>query len=135
MRVERICAGAIGAGLGLVLAGAAGAAVSGAPPKPATPYLVVEGQHTAAAVGWQQLTVICPGGRKALGAGFSAVVQTAPKTAGGAPGQAEGGLEAVRSFPDMAGTGWQVQGISPDAVRTKQPWRLVVRVVCMQVPG
>jgi hypothetical protein len=35
----------------------------------------------------------------------------------------------------MAGTGWQVQGVSPDAVRLKQPWRLVVRVVCMQAQG
>jgi hypothetical protein len=95
----------------------------------------VEGQHAEATGAWQQLTVLCPAGHKPLGAGYSAVVQTPPTAAGGRPGQAEGGLENVRSFPDMAGTGWQVQGISPDAVRLKAPWRLVVRVVCMQVPG
>jgi hypothetical protein len=35
----------------------------------------------------------------------------------------------------MQGAGWQVSGVSQDAVRLKQPWRLVVRVVCLQVPG
>ena len=51
--------------------------------------------------------------------------QGAPVTFG------EGGLNEVRSMPDMAGTGWQVSGISPDAIRLHQPWRLVVRVVCV----
>jgi hypothetical protein len=35
----------------------------------------------------------------------------------------------------MPGTGWQVSGFSPDAARSKQPWALVVRVVCMRTPG
>jgi hypothetical protein len=117
-------------------AGAAAAAPTAGPPaRPPPAYVVAQGQTNAAAVGFQQLTVICPGGRHALGGGYSALVQTPPKTQGGPPGQQEGGLESVRSFPDMAGTGWQVSGVSPDAVRLKQPWRLVVRVVCMQVPS
>jgi hypothetical protein len=128
--------------LGLTLlalaAGAAAAAVSTTappPPKPTPPYAVVQGEHGEAAAGWQQLTVICPAGHKAFGGGYSALVHTPPTAAGGKPGYAEGGLDQVRSFPDMAGSGWQVSGISPDAVRLKQPWRLVVRVVCMQAPG
>lgn len=127
----------LGAIILAVSAGAADAAPpSAAPPaRPAPAYLVVEGSHTAAAVAGQQLTVICPGGRHALGAGYSAVVQTPPKTQGGPPGQTEGGLDQVRSFPNLQGTGWQVSGVSPDAIRLKAPWRLVVRVVCLQVAG
>jgi hypothetical protein len=126
-------------GLGLVAGSAVVAAVPAAAPPAArtanTYYMVVEGAHSEAATAQQQLTVLCPGGRKAFGAGFSAVVRTPPTTQGGQPGLAESGLDDVRSFPDNAGTGWQVSGISPDAVRLKMPWRLVVRVVCMQVPG
>jgi hypothetical protein len=114
---------------------AAAAPASGPRSRPLPYYVVVQGAHTAEAVAIQQLTVFCPAGHHALGAGWSALVQTPPKTQGGAPGQAEGGLDQVRSMPDMAGAGWQVSGISLDAVRLKQPWRLVVRVVCMQVPG
>ena len=119
-------------------AGGAAAAVSTTAPTPARPlpyYVVVQGQHDEAAVAGQKLTVICPAGHKAFGAGYSALVRTPPTAAGGKPGYAEGGLDQVRSFPDMAGTGWQVQGVSPDALRLKQPWSLVVRVVCMQAPA
>jgi hypothetical protein len=125
--------------MSLVGAGGAVAAVPAAASPAARPsntyYTVVEGSHSEAATAQQQMTVLCPGGRKAFGAGFSAVVRTPPTTQGGQPGLAEGGLDDVRSFPDNAGTGWQVSGVSPDAVRLKLPWRLVVRVVCMQVPG
>lgn len=117
-------------------AGAAAAAPTAGPPARPTPaYVVVEGAHTTAATAGQKLTVFCPAGHRALGAGWSALVQTPPHAQGGPAGQAEGGLDEVRSMPDMAGTGWQVSGVSPDAVRLKQPWRLVVRVVCLQVPG
>ncbi len=126
----------VGLTLLAISGGAAAAATTGGPPaKPTPAYVVVQGAHTAAAVAGQELTVYCPAGHHALGAGYSALVQTPPKAQGGPPGEAEGGLDQVRSVPDMAGTGWQVSGVSPDAVRLKQPWRLVVRVVCMQVPG
>ncbi len=128
---------ALGLTLLAVAASGAFAAVSTTPPpsRPSPYYEVVEGQHTTTADAGQRLTVMCPGGRHAMGAGYSAVISTPPTTAGGPAGQTEAGLDQVRSFPDSAGTGWQVQGISPDAVRLKLPWRLVVRVVCMQVPG
>lgn len=123
--------------LGAGASAAAATAPTAAPPRaaPAPYYVVVEGSHTAAATALQELTVFCPAGRRAQGAGYSAVFATAPKTQGGPPGQAEAGLDQVRSFPNMAGTGWQVSGVSPDAIRLKQPWRLVVRVICLQVPG
>jgi hypothetical protein len=115
--------------------GAAAAPDAGAPASPTPGYVVVQGTHTVEATAVQKLTVFCPARHHALGAGYSAVVQTPPKTAGGPPGQAEGGLDQVRSVPDMAGSGWQVSGVSPDAVRLKLPWALEVRVVCMPVPS
>ena len=106
-----------------------------APAKPAPLYLVVQGSHTLSSDAGQKLTVFCPGGRRATGAGYSALFQAGPKTPGGPPQAAEGGLDQVRSFPDMQGTGWQVSGVSPDSTRLKLPWQLVVRVICVQIPG
>jgi hypothetical protein len=126
---------AASAGAADAAAPAAGPSRAAAPVRPTPVYVVVEGSHTWATDAGQKLTVFCPAGRRALGAGYSAVVRTAPTAQGGQPGQAEGGLDRVRSFPDMQGAGWQVSGVSQDAVRLKQPWRLVVRVVCLQVPG
>jgi hypothetical protein len=105
------------------------------PPRPAPPYVVVQGEHAEAAVFGQQLTVLCPAGHRAFGAGYSALVRGTPKTPTSPPVYGEGGLDQVRSMPDMGGTGWQVSGVSPDALRLKQPWKLVVRVVCMQTAG
>lgn len=49
-------------------------------PQPAPPrYAVVEGAHPEGPPGMQALTVVCPGGLKAFGAGFSAVVRSPPK--------------------------------------------------------
>jgi hypothetical protein len=105
-----------------------------APVAPAPPYAVVEGSHVEATTPAQSLTVLCPGGLHAYGAGFSAVIRQ--PAAGSTPASSgESGLDNVRSFPDSAGTGWQVSGISPDAARLKLPWRLVVRVVCARAPG
>jgi hypothetical protein len=96
---------------------------------------VVQGEHDESPAAGQQLTVICPDGRRAVGAGYSALLH-APRTMAGAPATyGEGGLDQVRSMPDMGGSGWQVSGVSPDAARLKQRWRLVVRVVCVQVAG
>ena len=121
----------------LAFAGGAAAAApaAGPPARPGPAYMVVQGMHTPALDAGQKLTVFCPGGRHALGAGWSAVLLTAPKTPGGPRGQVEVGLDQVRSVPDMGGTGWQVSGVSPDAMRLKLPWALEVRVVCMQLPG
>ena len=106
-------------------------AAAPAPARPAPAYAVVQGQHTEGAGPFQQLTVFCPAGHRAFGAGFSALVRLPPKTPTSPPSFAEGGLDQVRSVPDIDGSGWQVQGVSPDAARLKQPWRLVVRVVCV----
>jgi hypothetical protein len=130
--------------LALAASGSVAAAPGGGPsakPAPAGParpvpaYMVVQGAHTLATDAVQELTVFCPASHHALGGGYSALVQMPPKTPGAAPGQAESGLDNVRSVPNMAGTGWQVSGAAPDAVRLKQPWQLVVRVVCMPVPS
>src|ERR1700678_3007905 len=101
-------------------------------PRPAPPYAVVEGASKEVTTAGTKLTVICPAGHRAFGAGYSALVRVPPAAANAPPAYAEGGLDYVRSMPDTAGTGWQVSGVSPDAVRLKQPWRLVVRVVCVQ---
>ena len=111
------------------------APTTAAPAKPAGPYVVVQGMHTVTADPGQRLTVFCPAGHHVLAAGYSAVVRTAPAAQGGKPGTMEGGLDQVRSAPDMQGSGWQVSGFSPDAIRTKQPWALVVRLVCLHTPG
>jgi hypothetical protein len=101
--------------------------------KAAPPYVVVEGSTNVVVTEGTKLTVFCPAGHHAFGAGYSAVVRNVPKA--GAPVTfGEGGLTEVRSMPDMGGSGWQVSGISPDAVRLHQPWRLVVRVICMAAP-
>jgi hypothetical protein len=105
------------------------------PARPAPPYVVVQGQHSEDASPGQSLTVVCPANHRALGGGYSAVVRQPPSGANPKIVYAESGLDQVRSFPDMAGTGWQVSGYSPEAVRLKQPWRLTVRVVCLQVAG
>jgi hypothetical protein len=140
--MERFSGVALLFGLSLSLASAAIAAPSAGstatPPasaaKVAAPfYVVVEGQHTEAATAFQSLTVLCPADHKAFGAGFSAVIRDAPKAGDKAPNFHEAGLDDVRSFPDANGGGWIIQGVSPDAVRLKQPWRLVERVVCVQV--
>jgi hypothetical protein len=131
--------------LALAAGGSAAAAAPGAvpsakpalagPARPVPAYVVVQGAHTRATDAVQELTVFCPSGHHALGGGYSALMQMPPKTPGGAPGQAESGLDNVRSVPNMTGTGWQVSGAAPDAIRLKQPWQLVVRVVCMPVPS
>ncbi len=135
-------------GLTVLALAAGGSAVAAAPggapsakPQPAGPtrpvpaYVVVQGAHTLATDAVQELTVFCPANHHALGGGYSALVQMPPKPPGGAPGHAESGLDNVRSVPNMTGTGWQVSGAAPDAIRLKQPWQLVVRVVCMPVPS
>jgi hypothetical protein len=101
--------------------------------KAAPPYVIIERSTDIVLTAGANLTVFCPAGHRPLGAGYTAVVRNPPK-AGAAVTFTEAGLDWVRSMPDMAGTGWQVSGISQDAVRLHQPWRLVVRVVCLQTP-
>ena len=100
---------------------------------PVPRYVVVEGQHPDGPPGFQSLTVICPQGLRAFGAGFSAIVHVPPAKPGAQGGLAEEGVESVRSYPDSNGSGWRVEGQSATALRTHQPWRLAARVVCMRV--
>ncbi len=113
------------------------AAARGAQPapaqRPAPTYVVVEGSHTEDAAVRQQLTVLCPATHRALGAGYTGVM-TVPG-ANGAPALAPVGVDGVRSIPDSTGGGWQVEASAPDAARAQRPWRLVVRVTCLRVPG
>jgi len=117
-----------------------GAAAPGAPAAPvqAPPYAVVQALHADGTTPAQALTVQCPAGHRVFSAGFTALVRQ-PPAAGAAPtaqpAYAEGGLDNVRSLPDGRGSAWLVEGVSPDAIRLKQPWRLAVRLVCVQIPG
>ncbi len=104
-----------------------------APPRPG--YAVVQGEHPENEDLFQSLTVVCPDRMKAFGAGFSAVIRNAAAKAGALSTYHEEGLDRVRSVPDSAGNGWQVEGIASGAATVKQPWKLVVRVVCVRVVG
>jgi len=109
-----------------------------APQQPVPPYAVVQAVHPDATTALQALTVQCPAGHRAFSAGFTALVRQPPAAGAAASAQpiyAESGLDSVRSMPDGRGAAWMVQGVSPDAVRLKQPWRLAVRIVCVQIPG
>jgi hypothetical protein len=119
-------------GLALMSTTAASAQTAAPPPKGAPPYVVVQGVSNEVATAGTKLTVLCPTGHRAFGAGYSALVRAPARSADAPPVDGEGGLDEVRSMPDVGGEGWQVSGVSPDAVRLKQPWRLVVRVVCVQ---
>ena len=129
----------VAAGLGL--AGSVCAQTAATPKAPVQPvpnYVIVQAEHADDASTVQWVTAQCPQGLRVLGAGFSAVIRNAPDKApptGGAarPAYHEEGLENVRSFPNAAGTGWQVSGVSPGALGSKQPWHLVVRAVCLRV--
>jgi hypothetical protein len=91
-----------------------------APRPPAAPqspgYAVVQAAHDASTDMYETVTVQCPTGLRVFGAGYAAVIRN-PPAAGAAAN----------------GTGWQVQAYAPGAVATKQPWRLVVRAVCVRV--
>lgn len=111
-----------------------------APAPPASPeaakapaYAVVQGQHPESANPWQSLTIICPDGLKVFGAGFSAVVRDVAAPGAKAPAYHEEGLNNVRSVPDINGAGWRIEGVSPGAAASKQPWRLSGRLVCVRV--
>jgi len=78
---------------------------------------------------------VCPDRLKVFGAGFSAVVRVAGQTKDGRPAYREEGLNDIRSVPESQGAGWLIEGVSPDAASTKQPWSLVARVVCVRIAG
>lgn len=131
----------------LTLAGTASAQTPAAAKPPATTaanarpvpnYVIVQAEHPDDSSTVQVATAQCPQGLRVMGAGFSAVIRSAPgkdPAAGAAqkPAYHEEGLENVRSFPNTLGTGWQVSGVAPGALATKQPWHLVVRAVCLRV--
>jgi hypothetical protein len=123
--------GAVAAALVLGMAAApATAQVSQTPPAPT--YVVVEGQGQESAAPRQTLTVLCPATHRALGVGFSALIRMASAPGQTQPAYRETGLDRVRSMPDSAGTGWQVEATAGDAGGAS--WKLAVRVVCLRAP-
>jgi hypothetical protein len=121
--------------LAALLAVAAAPATAQTPTTPVAPtYVVVEGQSTESPAPRQTLTVLCPSTHRALGAGYSALVRAAPAKGATAPSYIEVGLDRVRSMPDSAGTGWQVEGYAQEAAMNGASWKLAVRVVCLRAP-
>jgi hypothetical protein len=103
---------------------------------PSPGYAVVQAAHDASTDTYETVTVQCPTGLRVFGAGYAAVIRNPPPAGAAANAPVtthEEGLENVRSMPDANGTGWQVQAYAPGAVATKQPWRLVVRAICVRV--
>lgn len=135
MNAKRFLTAAVIAFLGLsgsAFAQGATAPATSAPAPVPPPYVVVTGEHNEGVTPRQQLTVLCPATHRAFGVGYAALLKG--KTgADGVPGWRDTMLDSVRTMPDSAGTGFLVEGFSAEVERTRTPWRLVVRVVCVKV--
>lgn len=122
-------------GMAPALAGVGFAQTTQIAAPPAPTYVVVEGQSPEAANPTQTLTVLCPSTHRALGAGYAALVRVPSPPGQTQPLYREVGLDRVRSMPDSAGGGWQIEGFSQEAATASTPWKLAVRVVCLRAPN
>jgi hypothetical protein len=121
--------------LAALLAVAAAPATAQISTTPVAPtYVVVEGQSQESTTPRQTLTVLCPSTHRALGAGYSALIRAPAAQGTTTPRYLEVGLDRVRSMPDSAGTGWQIEGYAQEAAMNGANWKLAVRVVCLRAP-